>query len=181
MANPVFSQHADVQQDGQGNPFLTYRGQGGNVLFQIGSGGNPAVQGGVSMAGIGDTFIVYSLSASLGFAVFNTAAAVNMLPATAPAGTYRITLYGITTTTFVTNTQETITFGWTDDQGARTVVYTTAALTAGTQLPPLSSTISNSLTFRSNGTAAVTYTPAVTGSAATAGAMAVSILVERLI
>jgi len=181
MANPVFSQHADVQQDGQGNAFLTYRGTGGNILFQINSAGNPSYQGGNAAAGMGDSFIAYSLSASLGFAVFNTAAAVNMLPATAPTGTYRITLYGVITTTFVTNTQDTITFGWTDDQGARTVVYTTAAITAGTLLPPVSSTISNSITVRSNGTAAITYTPNVTGSAATAGVMAVSILVERVI
>jgi hypothetical protein len=125
--------------------------------------------------------VVYSYSASVGFAVFNGGAAVNMLAATAPAGTYRFTLYGITKTTFVTNTEETITLGWTDDDAAETVVWTTAALTAGTQLPPVSSTVSNSVTFRSNGTAAVTWTPAVTGSNATAGAMAISIVLERLI
>lgn len=179
MAQATFSQHATVQQDGQGNPFLTYTGQGGNILFQINSAGSPSVQGGQNTAGIGDSFIVYSLSTSLGFAVFNTGAAVNMLPATAPAGTYRISLYGVTTTAFVTNTEETITFGWTDDDQAQTIVITTTAKAAGTITP--ATTAVNSWMIRSNGTAAVTYTPAVTGSNATAGVMAVSILVERLI
>ena len=87
--------------------------------------------------------IVASVSSSLGFAVFNAAAAVNLVAATGPAGTYRVTLYGVTTTTFVTNTEETITFGWTDDNGANTVVYTTTAKTAGTLLPPVSATVSN--------------------------------------
>lgn len=124
--------------------------------------------------------IVAGVSASLGFAVFNAAAAVALVPTGGPAGTYRFTLYGVTTTTFVTNTEETITLGFTDDDEAETVVWTTAALTAGTKLPPVSSTVSNSVTFRSTGSAAITYTPNVTGSAATAGAMAVSIVLERL-
>jgi len=181
MAQPTFAQHATVQNDGQNNPFLNYTSSGGLSVYQINSSGQPSIQSSQALVGVGNPLIVYQYSASTGFAVFNTAAAVNMIAATAPAGTYRFTLYGITTTTFVTNTQETITLGWTDDQGARTVVWTTAALTAGTQLPPVSSTISNSVTFRSNGTAVVSWTPNVTGSAATAGVMAVSILLERLV
>jgi hypothetical protein len=181
MAQAIFAQHATVQQDGQGNPFLLYTGTGGNTLYEINSTGNVTTAGGITAAGIGQPVIVYSYSASTGFAVFNAAAAVNMQAATAPAGTYRFTLYGVTTTTFVTNTEETIVLGYTDDSAANTVTYTTAAKTAGTLLPPLSSTVSNSLTFRSNGTAAITWTPAVTGSNATAGVMAISILLERLV
>lgn len=109
-----------------------------------------------------------------GFAIWNSAAAVNLAPATAPAGTYRISLYLVITTTFVTNTAVVATFGWTDDQGARTLVVTGAALTAGT-------TMIGSQLIRSAGTAAITYTPSVTGSAATAGNASVSAVAERLI
>lgn len=122
---------------------------------------------------------VFVQNGSLGFAVFNSAAAVTMVPAGGPAGTYRFTLYGITTTTFVTNTNEIITLGFTDDNASATVAWTSAALTAGTKLPPVSSTVSNSVTFRSTGTAAITYTPSASGTS-TAGAMAVSVILERL-
>lgn len=108
------------------------------------------------------------------FGIWNTAAAVNLAAASAPAGTYRITLYLVITTTFVTNTAVVATFGWTDDQGARTLVVTGGALTAGT-------TMIGSQLIRSNGTAAITYTPSVTGSAATAGNASVSAILERLI
>lgn len=112
--------------------------------------------------------------ATQGFAVWNTAAAVNLAAATAPVGTYRLTMYLTITTTFVTNTAVVATFGWTDDQGARTLVITGGALTAGT-------TMVASQLIRSAGTAAITYTPSVTGSAATAGAASVSAVLERLI
>lgn len=119
--------------------------------------------------------IVSSINlATQGFAVWNTAAAVNLAAATAPVGTYRLTMYLTITTTFVTNTAVVATFGWTDDQGARTLVITGGALTAGT-------TMVASQLIRSAGTAAITYTPSVTGSAATAGAASVSAVLERLI
>lgn len=146
----------------------------GVTQFAINSAGQEIVCNGVTLVGQGNPLIVAAVSSSLGFAVFNTAAAVTLVPTTAATGTYRISLYGVTTTTFVTNTEEVITFGWTDDQGARTVAYTTSALTAGTTL--IGSQLVRSVTGN-----AVTYTPSVTGSAATAGAMAVSILVEQLI
>jgi|SRR5580658_9865740 hypothetical protein len=124
-------------------------------------------------AAISTPQIVYSDNAALGFAVFNAAAAVTAVPAGAPAGVYQISLYLVTTTTFVTNTEETITFGWTDAQGNRTVVYTTSALTAGT-------TLVGSQLIESTGVNAITWTPNVTGSAATAGAANVSIVVQRV-
>lgn len=124
--------------------------------------------------------IVFQQNGSLGFAIFNSAAAVTMVPAGAPAGIYRITLFGVVTTTFTTGTAFVFTFGYTDDDQAETVVYTGAALTAGTKIPPVSSTVSNSITIRSTGVAAITYTPSGTGSAFAAGVMAVGIVVERL-
>lgn len=174
MAQPTFAVHGTYQQDGQGNAFLTYLSQTGSVVFQIGENGQLAVVDGLTSAGVGSPVVVAAVSASLGFAVFNTAAAVNLLPATAPAGTYRVSLYMVTTTTFVTNTEEVITFGWTDDDQAQTLAFTTGALTAGT-------TLVGSQLIRSAGTAAITYTPSKTGTAATAGVNALSIVVERLI
>lgn len=175
----TYADHAIVQTSG--NDFLQYRNASGAILYSINASGAVSTANGLAVSGFGQPGIVYTESASLGFAVFNTAAAVNMVAAAGPAGTYRFTLYAVTTTLFVTNTEETITLGFTDDDEAETVVWTTAALTAGTKLPPVSSTVSNSVTFRSTGTAAITWTPNVTGSAATAGAMAVSIVLERLI
>lgn len=174
MAQPTFAQHAIVQQDGQGNPFLTYLGQTGGILYQVNVSGVPSYAGGTALSGFGVPAIVASVSASLGYAVFNSAAAVSLLPTTAPTGTYRIGLYMVATTTFATSTEEVITFGWTDDYQAQTVAYTSSAQTHGTI------TLGSQLVRFVTGTA-LTYTPSVTGSAATAGAMAVSITVERLI
>lgn len=108
------------------------------------------------------------------FGVFNTAAAITLLPASTPAGTYRVTSVITITTTFVTNTAVTSAIGWTDDQGAQTATTTGGALTAGTQ-------IQSTQLIRSAGSAAITWTPAKTGSAATAGAAAWSIIVERVL
>src|SRR5271166_1928884 len=51
----------------------------------------------------------------LGFALFNSAAAVTLMPIGAPAGTYIVSLYAVLTTAFATNTNWVITLGWTDD------------------------------------------------------------------
>lgn len=174
MAQATFSTHATVQQDGQANPFITYLDTGGKIVYQINSLGNLSYQGGVATAGIGDTLIVYSLSATLGFAVFNTAAAVNMLPTTAPTGTYRISAYAVVSTLLVSNTNWVFTFGWNDDSGAQTLALSSGTLAAGT------TQVTTQLIRSVTGTA-VTYTPSKTGSAASAGAVSVSILVERVI
>lgn len=171
----TYAQHATVQNDGQNNDFLHYTASTGAVLYAINSAGNTSVSGGLTLAGQGQPGIVYAVSLTAqGFAVFNTAAAVTMAAATAPAGTYRFSMYLDITTTFVTNTAVTMALGWTDDDQAQTSTTTGGALTAGTILQA-------TYTFRSNGTAVITYTPAKTGSAATAGAAAFSVVLERLI
>jgi|SRR5579863_2742995 len=170
----TLAQHAQVANDGQNNDFLHYTASSGQILYAINSSGNTSISGGVALVGLGQPSIVYTLSASLGFAVWNAAAAVNMLPTTVPTGTYRISLYLVTTTAFVTNTEEVITFGWTDDDQAQTLAFTTSAKSAGT-------TLVGSQLIRVVTSTAVTYTPSVTGSNATAGVNAVSIVVERLI
>ena len=134
---------------------------------------------GVTTAGFGTAPIVFQQNSSLAFGTFNTGAAVTM--ETGTAGFYRISFNLMITTTFVTNTAVTLAFGWTDDQGARTLTLTGAALTAGTGIPALNATavVSNSFVIHTT-SAAITYTPAKTGSSATAGAAWVSIVVERL-
>lgn len=100
--------------------------------------------------------------------------AVTILPSGSPAGTYRITVYAVITTTFTGATVVQHVLGYTDDQGARTVTFALGALTAGTLL-------TSTNTFRSTGAAAITITEQATVSNATAGAMALSVTLERLI
>lgn len=116
--------------------------------------------------------------AAQGFAVFNSAIPVVMLAAAVGnAGTYRISAYLVVSTTFVTNTTEVINIAYTDDQGLRGIQIlpgTGVVLAAG-------SNGSGSIIIRSTGATAITYAPGVSGSAATAGAAAFSVLLERLI
>jgi hypothetical protein len=130
--------------------------------------------------------IVAAVSGSFNYGTFNTATAVTLLPLSSPAGFYRLTVAMVITTSFVTNTEVVITFGWTDADQATTLALTTAAKTVGTYLPAtmggtITALVNNSMTFYSAGTAAVTYTPSVTGTAATAGAAQLNIVLERLI
>jgi len=128
-----------------------------------------------AIAAANDILVAATSQLTQGFAVFNAATAVTLLPATTPAGVYEVNIYMVLTTTFVTNTTANITLGYTDDVQAQSpIVVTTSTLTAGTA-------VFGAYTFRSNGTAAITYTPKVTGSAATAGAATFSIAVQRLL
>ena len=164
-----------VTTDGNGN--VNFVGATGVGTFTtLSTSGLMTTYDGLATAGIGipPILAIANLSAQ-GFAVFNTSAAVNLLPAAAPAGTYRASIYLVLTTTFVTNTTVNISLGFTDDNGAQTpVAVTTSTLTAGTA-------VQVSYTFRSTGATAITYKPGVTGSAATAGAAAFSVVLERLI
>lgn len=103
-----------------------------------------------------------------------TGTAVTLLPSGHPAGTYRVSLFAVITTTFVTAANVGHTLGWTDDQGAHTQANTLGALTAGT----LQTVVTN---VRSTGAAAITVTELAGTSNASAGAMALSVVVERLI
>lgn len=152
---------------------------GSSAQTAISAAGLMTKYDGITTGGIGLTPIVFQQNSSLAFGTFNTGAAVTM--ETGTAGFYRVSFNLIITTTFVTNTAVTLSFGWTDDQGARTLTLTGAALTAGTGIPALNATavVSNSFNIHTT-SAAITYTPAKTGSSATAGAAWVSIILERL-
>jgi hypothetical protein len=100
-------------------------------------------------------------------------AAITLLPSTAAAGTYRVTVYGVITTTITTATSWLFTLGWTDDKQAQTsTLATSSTMTAG-------AFEQGSNLIRSAGTAAITITP--TAASAGAGVVAFSVLVERVI
>lgn len=112
---------------------------------------------------------------ALGFAAFNSAAAVTLLPANHPAGTYVVNLYAVLTTAFATNTTWNFSLGWTDDYQAQSpVAFTSSTLTIGTILQ-------GTYLLRSTGATALTWTPGKTGSAATTGAVQYSITVQRIL
>jgi len=100
--------------------------------------------------------------------------AVTLLAAGGAAGTYRVTIFAVITTTFVTAANVGHTVGWTDDNGAHTATNTLGALTAGTFL-------SSTNVFRSTGAAAITVTEIAGTSNASAGVMALSVICERLL
>jgi len=100
-------------------------------------------------------------------------AAITLLPASHPAGTYRVTTAAVVTTTITVATSWLFTIGYTDDKQAQTpTVSTSSTMTAG-------ATQSGSFMFRSTGATALTVTP--TAASAGAGVVAFSVLVERII
>jgi hypothetical protein len=122
------------------------------------------------MAG-GDLLVASSQNAAFGFAGFGTA--ITLLPSSAPAGTYIISATDVITTTITTATSWLFTVGYTDDQGARTpTVCTSSTMTAG-------AVEQGNYTFRSSGTAAITFTP--TAASAAAGVIAYSVTLQRIL
>lgn len=122
-----------------------------------------------------DILVAANQNGALGFAGVGTA--ITLLPATAPAGTYLVSCYGVITTGLTGNSISGIAFvlGYTDDQGARTpTVATVSAYSAGTVLQ-------GTYVFRSNGTAAITINPNYLTGAPTSGAVAYSTMLQRIL
>jgi len=121
--------------------------------------------------------VVGATSGSQAFGQFTTAGVViaTLAASTAPAGTYRLNLYAVVTTSLTGNSISAagLTLGFTDDDTAETVTNALSAVTAGGK-------IENTYTFRSNGTAAITITGVATTGNPTAGAVAVSAILERI-
>jgi hypothetical protein len=112
---------------------------------------------------------------TLTFAGLGTA--ITLMPATAPAGTYVFTVYGVCTTTLTGNSVSGFSFvlGFTDDKQAQTpTAATISSATAG-------AVAQGQYTFRSTGTAAITFTPTSLTGAATAGAIAYTVTLQRLL
>ena len=110
-------------------------------------------------------------NAALAFGSFN--AAVTVLPAGHTAGTYRVSVYAVVTTTIVTATSWALAITYTDDQAARTNTITTSStMTAGT-IEGASSLI------RSTGATAIAAN--LVAASASAGVVAYSVVVERVI
>jgi len=98
---------------------------------------------------------------------------ITLLPAGHTAGTYRIGIYAVVTTTITVATSWLFTLAFTDDKQAQTpTLSTSSTMTAGAV------EIGNQL-IRSTGATALTYTP--TAASAGAGAVTWSIVVERLL
>lgn len=98
---------------------------------------------------------------------------ITLLATGHPAGTYRIAIYAVVTTTITTATSWLFTLAFTDDKQAQTpTLSTSSTMTAGAV------EIGNQL-IRSTGATALTYTP--TAASAGAGAVTWSIVVERLL
>jgi hypothetical protein len=166
-----------------GCPVLDLRVNG--TLATSAISGNYGTFAGLGITGSTAATVVGVVNGNYGFAVFNAGAVVNLAPTTAPSGIYRLTAQLVITTSFVTNTEITMAFGWADADQATTLTLTTAAKTAGTYLPAtaggtISALVNNSQTFYNVTGTAITYTPGNTGTAATAGAAQVSIVLERL-
>jgi len=110
-------------------------------------------------------------NAALAFGSFN--AAVTVVPAGHTAGTYRVSVYGVVTTTITVATSWAIAITFTDDQGARTfTISTNSTMTAGA-IEGASSLI------RSTGATAIAAN--LVAASAGAGAVAYSVVVERVI
>jgi hypothetical protein len=118
-----------------------------------------------------DILLASSVNSALAFGSFGTA--ITLLPATAPAGLYIVSVYAVVTTTIVTATSWLFTLGYTDDKQAQTAtVSTSSTLTAGTAEQ-------GTFTFRSNGTAAITITP--TATSISAGVISYSVTLQRVL
>lgn len=111
-------------------------------------------------------------NAAFPFGSFGTA--ITLVPAgSTNAGTYRITIYGVVTTSITTATSWLFTIAYTDDKSALTpTVCTSSTMTAN-------AVEQGTYFFRSSGTAAITVTP--TAASAAAGAIAYTLILERVV
>lgn len=118
-----------------------------------------------------DSIVATSQNTALAFGSFGTA--ITVLPSTAPAGTYTVSVYAVVTTTITGAASWSFVLGYTDDKQAQTAtISSSSTLTAGTAEQ-------GQFFFRSNGTAAITVTP--TATSISAGVVAYSIVVQRSI
>lgn len=142
-----------------------------NPLVKQGAFDNDVMSQVNALQAANDVLVASSQNSALGFASFGTA--ITLLPATAPAGTYIATIYAVITTTITTATSWLFTLGFTDDKQAQTpTVCTSSTMTAG-------AAEQGAYMFRSNGTAAITFTP--TAASAGAGVIAYSVVLQRVL
>jgi hypothetical protein len=110
-------------------------------------------------------------NSALAFGSFN--AAVTILAASHPAGTYRVSVYAVVTTTITVATSWALAITYTDDQAARTNTITTSATMTAGAIEGASSLI------RSTGATAIAAN--LVAASAGAGAVAYSVVLERII
>jgi len=155
------------------NPEIDFMTRIANLETVCFGGPNPSLAFPYVAGALGSDPILYSYSNGT-FAYTSFGTAITMLPASTPAGAYQAQVYGVITTTITTATSWLFKLGFTDDQQAQTpTIATSSTMTAGTA-------ISGSYFFRSNGSAAITFTPSYGGSAPGAGVVAASLVLQRL-
>jgi hypothetical protein len=145
---------------------LVYDGNVNTWAVQAVSTGNDAISSPQIVAGI---------NGAQPFGSYTTAG-VSLLSTNQPAGTYRLSLYGVITTTLTGNSVAApgITLGWTDDDKAQTNAPVFTGGTAAGNICQLT------YTFRSTGTAPITLTGVCTTGNPTAGASQVTAVLERI-
>lgn len=117
--------------------------------------------------------VATSQNTALAFGSFGTA--ITLLAATGAPGTYRCSVYGVVTTTITGATTWSFVLGYSDDKQAQTItVSTSSTLTAGTDQQGSAIIRSNNATA-----AAITITP--TAASISAGVVAYSVILERLL
>src|SRR5271170_3439191 len=124
-----------------------------------------------------DIMVASSQNAALAFGKLGTA--ITLLPATAPAGTYLFTCYGVITTSLSGGSVSGFAFvlGFSDDDQAQTPTAATVSQTAA------GNACQGSYMFRSNNAtpAAITFTPNYLTGAPTAGKIAYSVILQRVL
>jgi hypothetical protein len=148
-----------------------------NAIVKEGAFDNDVASNINALAQANDVLVASSQNSGLAFGSLGTA--ITLLPSTAPLGTYLFTCYGVITVALSGGSVSGFAFvlGFSDDYQAQTpTVATVSAVSVGT-------VAQGSYMFRSNNStpAAITFTPNYLTGAPTAGKIAYSVTLQRML
>ena len=146
-----------------------------NPLVKQGCFDNDVMANVNALAAANDVLVASSQNSALAFGSIGTQ--ITLLPATAPAGTYLFTCYGVITVALTGGSVSGFAFpiSYTDDFQAQTPTVATVSATS------TGSVCQGSYMFRSNGTAAIKFTPNYLTGQPTAGDIAYSVVLQRIL